>query len=416
MARNNTGNFWRRNRLVLGAAAAMAVLLIFSSGMMRKGVVPVRAETVIRQPIASVISTNGKVEPVKNFEAHAPAPATVKRVLVKPGDQVKAGQLLLQLDDAEARSSAARALAQLRAAEANLHAIQSGGTQEEILTTRSELGKAQAERDAAQRNLQTVQRLQQSGAASPAEVDEARQRLTRADAEIQLLQSKLSKRFSAPEIEKVQAAVAEARAAYAAAQDLLRNANIQAPFAGSVYQIPVRAGSYVNAGDLLIQVANLEAVQVRAFVDEPEIGRLAKGEKVEITWDAVPARMWEGTLTQTPTVVTNLGTRTVGEISCQISNSDKKLLPNVNVNVTIVTARHDAALTVSREAVHDLDGKRLIYQIVDDKIRPLEVQTGIASLTRVEILGGVSEGTRIAPGSTNAQPLRNGTEVRVVER
>ncbi|HEV2962405.1 MAG TPA: efflux RND transporter periplasmic adaptor subunit [Candidatus Angelobacter sp.] len=416
MMRNNTGNFWRRNRLVLGAAIALAALLIFSSGMMRKGVVPVRAESVIRQPIASVISTNGKVEPVRNFEAHAPAPATVKHVFVKPGDQVKAGQLLVQLDDADARASAARALAQLRAAEADLHAVQSGGTQEEVLTLRSELGKAQAERDAAQRNLQTVQRLQQNGAAAPAEVDEARQRLTKAEGEIQLLQSKLSKRFSTPEIEKVQAAVAQARAAYSATQDLLRNSNIHAPFAGTVYQIPVKNGSYVNAGELLIQVANLEVVQVRAFVDEPEIGRLAKNQRVEITWDAVPGRLWEGIVTQTPTVVTNLGTRTVGEITCQIANTDKKLLPNVNVNVTIVTARHDDALTVSREAVHDLDGKRMVYEIVNNKIKPVEVKTGISSLTRVEILSGVSEGTRIAPGSTNAQPLRDGTEVKVVER
>ena len=416
MVRDNTSTFWRRNGLVLGAAIAIAALLLFSSGMIRKGIVPVHAETVVRQPIASVISTNGKVEPLKNFEAHAPAPATVKHVFAKPADHVKAGQLLLQLDDAQARSSAARALAQVRAAEADVHAVQTGGTQEEVLTTRSELSKVQVERDTAQRNLQTIQRLQQNGAAAPAEVEEARQRLASADAQIQLLQSKLSKRFSTPEIEKVQANLAQAHAAYAAAQDLLRNSNIRAPFAGTVYQIPVKDGSYVNAGDLLIQVANLEVVQIRAFVDEPEIGRLAKNQKVEITWDAVPGRTWEGTLTQTPTVVTTLGTRTVGEITCQIGNADRKLLPNVNVNVAIVAARHDDALTVSREAVHDLDGKRIVYEIVNSKIRPVEVKTGIASLTRVEILNGLSEGTRIAPGSANAQPLRNGTEVKVVER
>lgn len=416
MARDNTSTFWRRNGVVLGAAVAIAALLLFSSGMIRKGVVPVHAETVVRQPIASVISTNGKVEPLKNFEAHAPAAATVKRVFVKPADQVKAGELLVQLDDAQARSSAARALAQVRAAEADVHAVQTGGTQEEVLTTRSELSKAQVERDTAQRNLQTIQRLQQNGAAAPAEVDEARQRLTSADAQVQLLQSKLSKRFSNPEVEKVEANLAQAKAAYAAAEDLLQNSNIRAPFAGTVYQIPVKDGSYVNAGDLLIQVANLEVVQVRAFVDEPEIGRLAKSQKVEITWDAVSGRTWEGSLTQTPTVVTTLGTRTVGEITCQIGNADKKLLPNVNVNVTIVTARHDNALTVSREAVHDLNGKRTVYEIVDNKIKPVEVETGIASLTRVEILNGLLEGTRIAPGSANAQPLRNGTEVKVVER
>jgi len=84
--------------------------------------------------------------------------------------------------------------------------------------------------------------------------------------------------------------------------------------------------------------------------------------------------------------------------------------------VTIVIARHEDALTISREAVHDLDGKRIVYEIVNDKIKLLEIKTGVASLTRVEILGGVAEGTPIALGATNAQPLRNGMEVKVVER
>jgi HlyD family secretion protein len=416
MARANTNGFFRRNYLIISAAVGIVALLLFSGGMMRKGVVPVRAETVIHQPIASVISTNGKIEPVNNFEAHAQAPASVKRVLVRLGDQVKPGQLLLQLDDIDARSRAARALAQLRAAEADLHAVESGGTQEEVLTTSTQLAKAQTERDEAERNLRAVQRLQQNGAASPAEVEEARNRLKRAEADIQLLQSKQTGRFSTADVAKVQASVADARTAYAAAQDLIRNSNIRAPFAGAVYRIPVKPGSYLNAGDLLVEVANLNTVQVRAFVDEPEIGRLAKDQKVEVTWDAVPGRKWEGVLTQLPTVVTNLGTRTVGEITCQISNSDKKLLPNVNVNVTIVIARHEDALTISREAVHDLDGKRIVYEIVNDKIKLLEIKTGVASLTRVEILGGVAEGTPIALGATNAQPLRNGMEVKVVER
>jgi hypothetical protein len=91
-------------------------------------------------------------------------------------------------------------------------------------------------------------------------------------------------------------------------------------------------------------------------------------------------------------------------------------LPNVNVNVSIITARHDNALTVSRESVHDADGKRFVYEIVDDKLRPQEVQTGITSLTRVEILQGLADGTQVALGAVNPQPLRSGLEVKVVER
>ncbi|MGZ4897924.1 MAG: efflux RND transporter periplasmic adaptor subunit [Candidatus Angelobacter sp.] len=403
-------------RVAVVVILLVAAVLLFTGINRRRTGTPVRAEKVVRQEIASVISTNGKIEPINSFEAHAPAPATVNKVLVAEGDRVKVGQLLVQLDDAEARSQAARALAQLRSAEAALSGIKAGGTQEEVLTSRADLTKAQAERDEAQRNLQAIQKLRQNGAASPAEVEAAQNRQKKADADVQLLQAKLSGRFSSPEVAKVEASAAEARAAYAAAQELLHHSNVTAPFAGTVYQLPVKPGSYVNGGDLLVQVANLEKVRVRAFVDEPEIGRLAKGQKVEIKWDATPGRTWDGTLTRVPTSVTMVGTRTVGEITSEIDNSDRKLLPNVNVNVSIIAARHDNALTVSREAVHDVDGKRYIYRIEDEKILAQEVQTGLSSLTRVEVLKGIPEGAVIALGAINAQPLRNGMDIKVVER
>jgi HlyD family secretion protein len=404
-------------RFITVLVIAVAALLLFTGWMrLRSTVVPVRSEEVTREVIASVISTNGKIEPVRNFEAHAPAPATVKKILVKEGDRVKPGQLLLQLDDADARAQAAKALAQLRAAEADLHAAKSGGSNEEVLTTHADLQKAQAEREDAQRNLEAVQKLQQNGAAAPAEVDAARSRLTKAEADVHLLESRLNGRFSSPEIAKVEANASQARAAYEAAQDLLKNLNIRAPFAGTVYQLPVRSSSYVNGGELLVQVANLEEMQVRAFVDEPEIGRLAVGQKVEIRWDAIPGRVWEGTLSRVPVSVTMVGTRTVGETTTRIDNFDRKLLPNVNVTVNIITARHDDALTVSREAVHDIKGKHYVYKIVGQKLQAQEVQTGISSLTRVEITQGVSNNEPIALGAVNATPLRSGMEVKVVER
>jgi len=417
MAKQEPNNGTERRRILSIAGIVLVAVIVFSGWMrFRSTVVSVRAEKAIRQDIANVISTNGKIEPVRNFEAHAPAPATVRKVLATEGDHVKQGQLLLQLDDVDARAQAARALALLRAAEADLNAVNSGGTNEEVLTLRADLSKAQAERDEARRNQDAVQRLQQNGAASAAEVRSAQDRLKKAETDVQLLQSKISARYSSPEIAKVQANADQAKAAYAAAQELLQSSNIRAPFTGVVYQIPVKPGSYVNSGELLVQMANLEKVQVRAFVDEPEIGRLEKGQKVELRWDAVPGRIWQGTLTRVPTVVTMAGTRTVGEITCEIDNSDRKLLPNVNVNVNILTARHANTITVSRESVHDLDGKRYVYRIVDEKIQAQEIKTGISSLTRVEITQGLTEGAQISLGSTNSQPLRTGMEVRVVER
>src|SRR5947209_10098805 len=416
MVRKEKTSFLERYNLVLIVAAAIIALLVFSGWEMRRGVVSVRAERVTRQQISSSISTNGKVEPVQNFEAHALAGSIVKRVLVNNGDTVKTGQLLVQLEDADARAQATKPLAQLRTAEAELQAVHSGGTQEEVLTNRSELAKAETERDAAQRNLAAVQRLQQNGAASPAEVEEARNRLKKADADLQLLQSKQTGRFSNQDIARVEANASQARAAYEATQEVLKNSNIRAPFAGMVYQLPVRAGSYVNTGDLIVQMANLNTVQVRAFVDEPDIGKLAKGQKVDISWDALPGRTWEGTLTRVPTTVSTVGTRSVGEITCEIPNTDRKLLPNVNVNVSIVLDRHDNVLTVSREAVHDFEGKQVVYEIAGNKIKAHEVETGASNLTRVEIRSGIKEGIQIALGAVNAQPLHDGMDVKVGTR
>src|SRR5262249_30518951 len=243
MARNN--NHSDRNRLAGIIIGLVAAVLLFSGWMKMRGgggVVPVRAEKIVRQDIANVISTNGRIEPLNNFEAHAPAPAVVKRVLVNEGDHVKAGQLLLELDDADAKAQAAKALAQLRTAEADLSAVQSGGTNEELLTTRAQLIKAQAERSDAQRNLQAVEKRASTGAASPAEVEAARDRFKKAEADTQLLEAKLKNRFSSPEVEKAQANAAQARAAYAAAQDLLSNTIVRSTTSGSVYQLPVKQG------------------------------------------------------------------------------------------------------------------------------------------------------------------------------
>lgn len=399
---------------VVAASVLIIIALIFVSGwIMRRGPATVRTEKVVAEDIASVISTNGKIEPVANFEAHAPVSATVKRVLVQEGDHVHAGQLLLELDDADARAQAAKARAELSAAEASLHAVQTGGTQEEILTTKSELTRAITDRDEAQRNLQALRHLQQSGAASPAEVQDAQNKLTRAEAQVQLLESRRTNRFSTPEVEKVKTAAEQARADYAAAQDLLNNAIVRAPFSGTVYQLPVKTGSYVQSGALLVQMADLSRLQVRAFVDEPEIGRVAKGQQVNISWDAMPGHAWNGQLTRIPTVVTTLGTRSVGEVTCEISDPEHKLLPSVNVNAGIITARHTHVLTVSREAMHEVDGKRYVYEVSKGRIHVQEVSTGISSLTRVEI-SGITAGAEIVRGSVSAQPLQDGMEVKVV--
>jgi HlyD family secretion protein len=401
-------------RWLLWAAGIAVAVVLLASFMSRGDVIPVRAATVERSLIRSVISTNGKVEAVQSFEAHAPVGTTVKKLLVKEGERVRRGQLLTQLDDAEAASQAARALAQVRTAQADSSALQNGGNQEEVLTLAAQLVKAQTERDNTQRNLQALQRLQQQGAASPGEVKQAEAQLAAAEADLRLIEQKRKDRYSLPEIARVEAQRTQAQTAYAAAEEVLRQLNIRAPFDGVVYSLPVRLGAYVNPGDLVLQEADLSKVLVRAYVDEPDVGRLASGQRIELTWDAVPGRKWQGAVNTVPSTVKLLGTRNVGEITCVVDNSDLKLLPNINVGVTIVTAEHPNALTVPREAIRLDDSKTFVYQIVNDELQRRDIQTSISNLTQVEVTGGVGEKALLALAATNSKPLREGQAVKVV--
>jgi len=410
---NNNGFFGRHRWLVWAAGIAVAVLLL-ASFMSRDDAIPVRAATVERSTIRSVISTNGKVEPLQSFEAHAPVGTTIKKLLVKEGDRVRKGQLLAQLDDADARSQAARALAQVRASQAEVSAMERGGNREEVLTLEAQLVKSRNQRDTAQRNLEALKRPQQQGAASPGEVTQAEDQLAGAEADLKLVQQKQKERYSQPEIAHVEAQQAEAQSAYAAAEDNLRQLNIRAPFDGIVYSLPVHQGAYVNPGDLVLQEADLSKVLVRAYVDEPDVGRLARGQRIDLTWDAVPGRTWQGSVSTIPSTVKLLGTRNVGETTCIVDNQDFKLLPNINVGVTIVTAEHPNALTMPREAIRLDDGKTFVYQIVNNELQRRDVQTSISNLTQVEIASGVAEKALLALASTNSKPLREGAAVKVV--
>jgi len=392
---------------------ALLVIVVVLYPYVHQTPLKVRIVTVERGPIRSVVSTNGKIEPVQPFEAHAPISTTVERLLVKEGDHVRKGQLLLQLDDDDIRTQAARAQAQLKTAQADESALEKGGTQEEVLTLDSQLVKARGVRDLAQRNLESLRRLQQEGAASPGEVHQAEDTVQRAQADVTLLEQKKKDRYSKPEAERIKAEGAEAQAAYDAAEDALRKSSVRAPFDGTVYSLPVKQGAFVQAGELLLQEADLSHVLVRAFVDEPDLGRLQPGQKIEITWDAIPARIWTSTVNTVPSTVKLHSSRNVGETTFVIDNKDRRLLPNVNVGVTIVIVEHSDVLTLQRDAVRIDESKPYVYRIVKNHLKRQTIEFSLQNLTRVEITSGLSLGDSVALPAED-KPISDGAPVKVV--
>jgi HlyD family secretion protein len=413
MALNGNSSRPQPRRWWVTALAIVGAVIVLAAFVSRRDDgVPVRTAVVEQSNIRSLVSTNGKIEPVNNFEAHAPVSTSVRRVLVKEGDSVRKGQLLLVLDDADAHAQAARAQTQSKAAQADLNAAKQGGNQEEVLSVEAQLVKAATDRDSAQRNLDALKKLEAQGAASAGEVREAENALARTDAQLTFLRQKQTKRYSNAELARVEAQQTEAQATYNAAQDVLAKSNVRAPFDGIVYSLPARQGGFVAAGDLLLQVADLRNVLVRAFVDEPDVGRLAPGNPMEITWDAVPGRVWRAIVTAVPSTVRLRGSRNVGETTSIVDNKDLKLLPNINVGVTIVAAEHDNVLVVPREAVRMDDSKPYVLQVSGRELKRRGVETSLSNLTQVEIKRGLSAKDVVAINSSNGKPIGDGTQVK----
>jgi len=391
------------------------ILVFYFVHLLTRGSLPIRVAEASTGSLTSTVSTNGKVEPQVNFEAHAPFPGVVRSLYVHEGERVPSGKLLLAMDDSEAQAHLATAVAALRGAEADYQAAQHGGTQDERISLAAELAKARIDRDQAQSDLAALQKLETSGAASPSEVSAAQSRLAVDNASIQALEKKQADRYSPADLAHTRATLDDARAAYDAARDALEQAVVHAPFAGTVYSLPVSRTEYVAQGDRLLSMADLTKLQVRAYFDEPEIGKLQVDQPVSILWDARPDEVWHGHISRLPSTIITYGTRNVGEVLVAIDNTDGLLLPDTNVRVTVTVANESNVLKVPRDALHIDAGRDYVYIKEGNSLRRVRVTIGVRNLSEVEITSGLQSGQIVALGTTNAQPLSDGVPVKVVQ-
>ena len=407
--KKQSGRLW----LWLGAAV-LVVIVFFVARSFTRDRLPVREARVSRQQLVKQISTNGRVEPVSNYQVYSPMASTVKAVYVQQGDQVAAGKLLLELDDVQARARVATAESGEKAAQAGLDAATHNGSRQERQGAAADLARTRIDRDQARHDLDALTRLKATGAASSSEVAAAQQRLDSTEAAFHAAEESSNNRYAPSDIARAQAALADAEAGLAAARDVEAKTAPRAPFAGTVYSISVGRSDFAEEGRPLLQLADLHSLRVRAYFDEPEIGQLAVGQTVQIKWDGDPrpGHVWMGHIVRTPTTVVMYTTRTVGEALIEIDGGDGGLLPDTNVTVTVTTATQPNVLTVPREALHVENGKPFVFKVVGDSLVRTSVVNGTPSLTLAPILSGLQEGDVVATGTTNGLPLQEGTPIK----
>ncbi len=409
--RKQKGRLW----LWLGAAV-LTVIVFFAARALTRDRLTVRAVRVSRQQLVNTISTNGRVEPIVDHPIYAPVSSTVKALYVQQGDLVAAGKLLLELDDVQARARVASAESGVKTAQAALDAANHNGTVQERQAAAAEINRARIDRDQARRALDALAKLKSTGAASASEVAAAQERLDTSEAALHAAQESAHNRYAPPDVARAQAALADAEAGLTAAKDVLARTAPHAPAAGTVYSISVGRSEFAEEGKLLLQVADLRSLRVRAYFDEPLIGQLAVGQSVQIKWDgdSRPGHVWLGHVVRTPTTVVQYTTRIVGETLIEIDGGEAGLLPDTNVTATVTTSSQPDALTVPREALHVENGKPFVFKVVGDELARTPVTVGRPNLTLAPILSGLAEGDIVATGSISGLPLQEGIPVKVV--
>ena len=200
----------------------------------------------------------------------------------------------------------------------------------------------------------------------------------------------------------------------AAAQSSYDSFNIRTPKAGTVYSIPVSTYDFVPAGENLVDVADLNKIQIHAYFDEPEIGKLAVGQAVKITWDAKPNQTWHGHISIAPTTVITYGTRNVGECIITVDDARGDLLPNTNVVVTVTTAQRFNALSIPARRSTPKEATSSTASSTTNSSAP-PFRSACVNLIRAEITSGLTEKDTVVLSAVNNRELSNGLPVKIVD-
>ena len=388
----------------------LAVAAVIGWGILRKNTPPsVAFARVKRETLVSTLPTNGKVEPLQWQAVRAQASGLVSRVDVVEGGPVANGGVMAAMTDPAIQSDIDTAQAKVAEAEANVASLEAGMRPAELTEIDNGLARANLELKEAEREQGQLQRLAEKQAATTMDVTAATDKVDQLKVQIAGLEKRRRTVTPQTDIAPARARLQDARVALKLAQERAALSEIRAPLAGVVYGLAVRAGTYLNRGDLVGNVGLLDRLRVRVYIDEPELGRVALGQPVTITWQALPGKEWAGTVEKKPSAIEPLGSRQVGQVLCNIANPEHLLVPGANVDATIRTAVVDNALTIPKETLrHDAAGD-YVFLLNGETLEQRQVKTGNSSVTRIQIVTGLAENDAVAMPSDEA--LKAGMKV-----
>ncbi len=460
--------------LILGAVLLVG-LVLGGIAWSRRGLITVQTGKVMRQNLSAIVTASGEIKPPPNMFAtvNANSFGKVTEILVKEGDNVKKGQLLMRTEDVQqeadvraqqAALSSARADAQVQQA-----AVQSASAN--LQTAQANLSQAQAKLKQAKDDFTRAQQMfnEQLIARQVFDQDLSNYEVAEAavaSAKAQVEQAKAQLRQAVFNRDMSNARVLQAKAQLIGIENARDQTIYTAPFDGVITSLPVHVGENVvpgiqnQVGSVLFQVSNLSVINAVVDVDESDILSVKNGQTAEVSIDAIPEKRFKGHVTevgmsaissssgQTTSSATSVNTGEAKdfEVYVTLDNPPTGLRPGLSTTAKITTAtRKDAitipiqALTIREqgelerqkkesekgkalaagpgEASQDSNSKKEIqgvFVVRNGRAVFTPVKTGIMGTMNVEVLSGLKPGEEIVTGSYEVlRTLKNDARIKI---
>lgn len=397
MARKRKFRRWLILLLVLVAVAASLVIYAGRNSA-APTVDPSSLVEVKRDNIAVSVVATGVVEPISNrIEIRSKASGIVNLVNVDVGDRVMPGQILVELDRDQLLAQFREAEANLQAAKADLTAVRAELERNRILAEEYDVQLARANHRRSTELFEQKLIARSQFDETKGRLDEAINRQRAASAAIGVTEASIAQR---------EARVAQIQAVVDRINEELKYTSIRSPIHGIVLSREVEIGGAVSSiltmgagATRVMELGDMNDVYVRGQVNESDIGMVSVGLPARITVETYKDKIFHGAVYKIVPLGVQSNNVTNFEVRISVQNPEGLLLANMSANAEIILEEHRDVLIIPEGAVIFENDQKSYVEVPDSTSeigrRRTEVEIGISTGTRAEVLSGLDEGARV---------------------
>ena len=445
---------WKKIAIGSGVAVVLIAIIGVTIYQSKKNVVSVQTAKAQAKDLATVVSASGEVKPKTYVNIGANAFGKITRLYVKEGDRVKKGQLLAQLENVQSNADMNATKASLDAAVTDAVAADAA-----MKTSQADLNRAKSDAERNKLDWDRAQGLYKEALIAKSEYDMRKAGWEQADAGLAQAQARVAQ--AKAQKDSADRHISQIRANLTRAADVLQKTIYEAPYDGTITNLPVREGETVvvgiqnSPGSTLMTLADMSVITAEVRVDETDIVNVKLGQQAEVSIDAIPKKVFNAVVSEigNNAIVRSTGVSTSQQTSASQEAKDFKVVvtlqdppqnlrPGLSATAKITTASRSKVLSVPIQALtirrpEDLKESKKdtvkaappqtasatgsekpeiqgVFVLRNKKVEFIPVETGIAGTTDIEVVKGLKDGDEVVTGSYKVlRTIKPGTSVKV---